>query len=476
MPRHPFNLPVELVLMILDYLSLTDLFSIARVSMQARSFTLPTLQSLSLEEKLRQLERAAEADNHGHILELLSMLKREIFQDKTKFFVLQTLFRSSYVQSMRTWLTHLAPSCPLTDTQWRKQEDWKATLSSAMQSSKPQALQLVFEYGAPLSAVIDAHPFDDPVRDMSPSLSKTENYYLHHAVIRGYQAVVDLLLSRDGDAHVNWRDPAGRTPLIFAAKSGWAGIVTSLLSHNADVDHVTDKDRESALQCAVESGYTDIVASLLAHNAKVDLTIDQDGVSTLHYALRNGYGSIALMLIDHGADIGFINRFGNTALHYAVRKDWGGEFQQEQPVLKKLLEAGANPEVVDMNGDTPIELAVRWDNTKAVEVLLQQSYVDINKRLRNGSTLFSLALNAGPGMIALFVRHGADVNRVQRGTSRRRTPLQYVIYGGRLDSAAALLEAGADPCKRDMDGLDAWDHAERSDNSLDLLSVLGQRP
>lgn len=475
MPRHPFNLPVELVLMILDYLSLPDYFSIARVSMQARSFTLPTLQSLSLEEKLRQVERAAEADNHGHILELLSMLKCLIVPDKSKFFVLQTLFRSSYVDSMRTWLTHLAPSCPLTDTQWRKQEDWKATLSSAMASSKPQALQLAFEYGAPLSAVIDAHPFDDPVRDMSPSLSKTENYYLHHAVIRGYQAVVDLLLSRDGDAHVNWPDPAGRTPLIFAATSGWAGIVTSLLSHNADVDHVTDKDGESALQCAVESGYTDIVASLLAHNAKVDLTIDQDGVSDLRWPLSNGHASIAVMLIDHGADIGFIDRFGNTALHYAVRKNWDGG-SEDQAVLKKLLEAGANPAAVDMNGDTPIELAVTWDNTNAVEVFLEHGCVDINKRLRNGSTLFSLALDEGPKMIALFVRHGADVNRIQPRSFRRRTPLQYVIDGGRLGSAVALLEAGADPCKRDMDGLDAWDHAERSYNSLDLLSVLGQRP
>jgi ankyrin repeat protein len=56
--------------------------------------------------------------------------------------------------------------------------------------------------------------------------------------------VVDFLLTRDWDAHINKTDPSGQTPLIFAVKFGWTGIVASLLAHNADTDLVSNKKGE----------------------------------------------------------------------------------------------------------------------------------------------------------------------------------------------------------------------------------------
>lgn len=361
--------------MILDHLSLVDYFSISGVSLQARSVVLPTLHALTLKEKLQALKRAAEDDHHGAIIELSSMLRSDITEPGTKFCILHTLFRSSCTKAMRTWLNDLAPSPP-TDHQWRKEGIRKETLKSAMRSNRPQALELTFEYGAPLSTLIDYDPFDDSVIDISPSLPKTESYYLHRAVIRGYQAVVDFLLTRDGDAHINKTDPAGGTPLVFAVQCGWGGIVASLLAHNADVDQATCKKGKCALQ----------------------------------YALEKENESIALMLIDHGADVEVADDVGNTALHYAVyRSMW--EFEKTLPILQRLLERGANTAAVNMDGSTPLQCAVAWGDTKAVEFLWEKS-LDANPYLRDGSVLLSGALAGDPEMIALIVSHGADVNRV----------------------------------------------------------------
>lgn len=427
--------------MILDHLSLVDYFSISGVSLQARSFVLPTLHALTLREKLQALKRAAEDDHYGAIIELSSMLRSDITEPGTKFFLLHTLFSSSCTKGMRIWLADLAPSGQVTDHQWRKEESWKETLKSAMQSSKGQALELAFEYGAPISAIIDFYPFDDPVRDMSPSLSKAESYYLHHAVIRGYQAAVDFLLTRDGDAHINKTDPDGRTPLIFAVKCGWTGIVASLLAHNADVDLASNKKGDCVLQCALEEGHE----------------------------------SIALMLIDHGADIEFTDEQRNTALHYAVRRDSDGGFEKTLPILKKLVERGMNLAAVNVDRLTPIQRAVVRRNIKAVEFLWEKS-LDANPYLRDGSVLLSGALAANPEMVALIVSHGADGNRVPLACFEGQTPLQCVIEFGCLESARILQEAGADPSKRDMHGLDAWDYAEGSDLDFDFEDVLGQRP
>ncbi|OJJ02484.1 hypothetical protein ASPVEDRAFT_72324 [Aspergillus versicolor CBS 583.65] len=134
--RHPFNLPAELVLMILDHLSLLDYFSISGVSLQARSFVLPTLHALTPEDRLHALKRATEDDHHGAILVLLSILDCEITEPEHKFFILRTLFRSSYTKAMGTWLNDLAPSPP-TDHEWRKEANWKETF---MRSNRTEAL------------------------------------------------------------------------------------------------------------------------------------------------------------------------------------------------------------------------------------------------------------------------------------------------------------------------------------------------
>lgn len=448
--RHPFNLPAELIYMTLEYLSLPDYFSIARVSLRARCFTLPTIQSVTLQEKLDELGSAVDDDNHGNILELIPMLQHEISARKEKFHVLHTLFLSSCTKAMRIWLAGLGPSGKVATHRWRKEKPWKDVFRSAMKCKTAEAAALVFGYGAPVSAILDAlHPDDDPWPKTLRSLPKRKAYYLHHAVIRGYQAAVDFLLARDGDAYVNVPDTEGMSPLESAVRLQWTGIVESLL----------------------------------AYNARTDFTTDWDGETILHNAVKNEREYIVLVLIARGTDLDITDKAGNTALHFAVAPDDDGKQKRKVSIMKRLLEAGANTGLMNRIHATPLANAVRWGNEKAVELLLQHSPVDINQPQGDGRPFIFFAINGGPGMIALLVKHGADVNMVHPGAPNQvytahmsqRTPLLCAIQNGRVESVRALLEAGADAFKTDKYGYDAWEYAKNSEYRIPLLRLLRGR-
>lgn len=66
---------------------------------------------------------------------------------------------------------------------------------------------------------------------------------------------------------------------------------------------------------------------------------------------------------------------------------------------------------------------------------------------RRQELLFDAAKLGRVDLIPLLVRNGADVNAYD---TRGFTPLILAAYNGQADAVEALLEAGADPCKPDL--------------------------
>ena len=98
-------------------------------------------------------------------------------------------------------------------------------------------------------------------------------------------------------------------------------------------------------------------------------------------------------LIEHGAVLSIRNSIGRTPLHIAA---WYGRVEP----LKVLLAAGANPNVADVDGQTPLHLVLLPDNSglgpelpqrEAVVKLLLDAKVDAHARNRDGKTPLMLA-------------------------------------------------------------------------------------
>lgn len=76
------------------------------------------------------------------------------------------------------------------------------------------------------------------------------------------------------------------------------------------------------------------------------------GFTALHYCAQNQYLEIAKLLIDNGADVDIKDVYGNTPLFKAVFFSNG-----DTAMIKLLLDAGADPELKNDSGVSPKELA-----------------------------------------------------------------------------------------------------------------------
>ena len=169
---------------------------------------------------------------------------------------------------------------------------------------------------------------------------------LHTAAFNRQREMVRLLLEKGAlpNANAVYRDP-DTTPLMIAAERGDSGIVCLLLDAKADPNPKTTNGY-SALLGAIWSDQADLVKLLLAHRA--DANARKDGIPLLETALRSTNAVFATML-EAKPDLNARNAKGRTALHLAVQS---GLVEKAE----MLLAAGADPNIRDNDGLTPLDL------------------------------------------------------------------------------------------------------------------------
>jgi ankyrin repeat protein len=82
-----------------------------------------------------------------------------------------------------------------------------------------------------------------------------------------------IILMRDPDVDVNYRDIHGITPLFYAVFNGYIDIVRRLLNH-PDIKINLKSNDTSALRVASENGNIELVKLLLANGADIDFNVD----------------------------------------------------------------------------------------------------------------------------------------------------------------------------------------------------------
>jgi ankyrin repeat protein len=179
----------------------------------------------------------------------------------------------------------------------------------------------------------------------------------------------------------------GDTPLMSAAKAGATNAIRELIALGADIEAAGPDG--TPLAYAAWQGREAAVRLLLELGAKVNPP--PDGRSPLLYAASGGPTSVLKLLIEAGADVNWVD--SNSVLHVAAcqgasdkvklliaagAKVNARNYEGSTPLIcaaaksrstvSVLLESGADPDVIDNNGDCA------WSKASEIEVRHKKSY------------------------------------------------------------------------------------------------------
>ena len=118
--------------------------------------------------------------------------------------------------------------------------------------------------------------------------------------------------------------------------------------------------------------------------------------------------------------------------------------------VRQLLSQGSDPNGIDPEGRTALMFASFNGHTEIVRLLLEAG-ADVRTRDAMGRTALLYA-STGPfaATVKLLLAHQADPNIVDH--DEHFSPLMHAAAEGQLEVVRLLLESGADPMLKDIDG------------------------
>lgn len=198
-----------------------------------------------------------------------------------------------------------------------------------------------------------------------PSPDEVTRYQgLHAAAHSGDLATIERLVKAKAD--LNARDPYGRTPLHVATHARKAEAVRMLM--RAGANHaMLEHDRYDAVTIAAVADDEPTLRVLLAEGASAKLITSRYDGTALIAAAHLGHAGVVKQLVEAGAPLDHVNNLHWTALIESVVLGNGGPRHTE--TLRLLVQAGANLQLADRNGNTPLRLAKGRGYRAMVEIL-----------------------------------------------------------------------------------------------------------
>lgn len=209
--------------------------------------------------------------------------------------------------------------------------------------------------------------------------------------------------------------------------------------------------KDIALLLASTSGLTNVVEALVIvganANSKINISLFENELETtpLIQAIPNAgeKPQIIDVLLKSGANPNVDNGFGWTPLMEAVR-------QNDVDTVKALINYGANINATNNSGRTPLMIASNSGNLNILTVLLSNN-ADVGILTQDNQTALIIAVEKGYGQIVkALLEKGAEVNV---SGDKGKTPLSIAAEKEDIYIASLLIKKGATINHQDSKGL-----------------------
>lgn len=186
---------------------------------------------------------------------------------------------------------------------------------------------------------------------------------LIEAAGRGDLAAVNRLIAAGAD--LEQRDGQRQTPLLLAVAGNHVAVAKALLAAGAS-PNAQAANQDTPWLLAGASGRTEIIAAMLP--LKPDLTIrNRYGGNALIPACERAHVETAKLLLTSGIDVNHVNNLGWTCLLEIVILGDGGP--RHQQVARLVLDAGADPNLPDKDGVSPLQHARKRGQNEVAKLI-----------------------------------------------------------------------------------------------------------
>lgn len=186
------------------------------------------------------------------------------------------------------------------------------------------------------------------------------------AVEKGNIAEINNLINNG--VNINSQDDLGRTAIMIAAYANDVETAKALIEKGADVN-IQDNMKNNPFLYSGAEGYIEILKLTIEAGANPKL-LNRYGGTALIPASEHGFVEVVKELLENTEiNVNHVNNLGWTALMEAIVLNDGGRKQQE--TIKLLIKHGADVNIPDSEGVTPLQQAKERNFSEIEKILLQ---------------------------------------------------------------------------------------------------------
>lgn len=205
-----------------------------------------------------------------------------------------------------------------------------------------------------------------------------------HTQIQEVNPGASYLSSHDPRCHFG----LGTNTAIDRLEVRWqSGVVQTFENLPANQVHTVSEFLDTPADRLFKAAWTGDVSTLRDMNIDVNLK-DTVGRTPLHIATEKGNIDVAMFLIENGANVNVADANGNTPLVFIINKTGSPK------VTQRLLEKGASVNTQNRTGETALMYAA-WHGYSAIVQLLLENRADVTLKNKQGNTALTLAESKG---------------------------------------------------------------------------------